>query len=130
MQVGGKSVTFVGESPVTGPNYTADRARFKITSGDDVVSEIWSERRIFKPSNQPTTEVGIQPFLTGDVYVVIGDKAGADGRTVRSYFHPLVWMIWLGAALMFLGGAVSIFDRRYRVGAPKKAASVSVQPAE
>ncbi len=130
MQVGGKSVTFVGESPVTGPNYTADRARFKITSGDDVVSEIWSERRIFKPSNQPTTEVGIQPFLTGDVYVVIGDKAGADGRTVRSYFHPLVWMIWLGAALMFLGGAVSIFDRRYRVGAPKKAASASVQPAE
>jgi cytochrome c-type biogenesis protein CcmF len=130
MQVGGKSVTFVGESPITGPNYTADRARFQISSGGEPVSEIWSERRIFKPSNQPTTEVGIEPFITGDVYVVIGDRAGANGRTVRSYFHPLVWMIWLGAVLMFIGGACSIFDRRYRVGAPKKAATPVVQPAE
>jgi len=130
MQVGGKSVTYLGESPVTGPNYTADRARFQVSSGGKPVSEIWSEKRVFQPSNQPTTEVGIEPFLSGDVYVVIGDRAGENGRTVRSYFHPLVWMIWFGGALMFIGGACSMFDRRYRVGAPKKAAKPVVQPAE
>ena len=131
MEIGGKEVTYLGESPITGPNYTAERAQFKISSGGKHVSEIWSERRIFKPSNQPTTEVGIEPFATGDLYVVIGDRAGSNGRTVRSYFHPLVWMIWLGAAFMFVGGACSIFDRRYRVGAPKRTVSQTIQqPAE
>ncbi len=130
MQVGGRDVTFLGESPVTGPNYTADRGRFGISSGGVALSEIWSEKRVFKPSNQPTTEVGIEPFVDGDLYVVIGDRAADNARTVRFYFHPLVWMIWFGAALMFLGGCCSMFDRRYRVGAPKKAKAPIVQPAE
>ena len=29
--------------------------------------------------------------------------------------------IWLGALIMFLGGLLSLSDRRYRVGAPKRA---------
>ncbi len=129
-EIAGRTVTFLGENPVTGPNYTADRARFNISSGGAQISEIWSEKRVFKPSNQPTTEVGIEPFIDGDLYVVAGDRVAEDGRTVRFYFHPLVWMIWLGAALMFLGGCCSMFDRRYRVGAPKKAKTPIVQPAE
>ena len=83
MQVGGRDVTFLGESPVTGPNYTADRGRFRISSGGVALSEIWSEKRVFKPSNQPTTEVGIEPFVDGDLYVVIGDRAADNARTVR-----------------------------------------------
>ena len=130
MQIGGRSVTFTGESPVTGPNYSAERGNFRITTPSGATADVSSEKRVFKPSNQPTTEVGIQPYLDGDVYVVIGDRAGETGRTVRAYFHPLVWMIWLGAALMFMGGFASILDRRYRVGAPKKSSAVAVQPAE
>jgi cytochrome c-type biogenesis protein CcmF len=50
---------------------------------------------------------------------------------VRLYFKPQVLMIWLGALIMFAGGALSLSDRRLRVGAPKAArASVAVQPAE
>jgi cytochrome c-type biogenesis protein CcmF len=43
--------------------------------------------------------------------------------SVRLYFHPLVRLIWIGAMIMFLGGAVSLSDRRLRVGAPKRAAA-------
>ena len=130
MTVGQRQVTFDGESPATGPNFTADRARFSISSGGVKEAEVSSEKRVFKPSNQPTTEVGIKPYLVGDIYVVIGDRVGEKGRTVRSFFHPLVWMIWLGAALMFLGGFFSILDRRYRVGAPKRSKRPAAQPAE
>jgi cytochrome c-type biogenesis protein CcmF len=50
---------------------------------------------------------------------------------VRLYFKPQVLMIWLGALVMFVGGALSLSDRRLRVGAPKPArARVAVQPAE
>jgi cytochrome c-type biogenesis protein CcmF len=41
--------------------------------------------------------------------------------SVRLYFHPLVRFIWLGAVVMFVGGALSLSDRRLRVGAPKRA---------
>ncbi len=37
---------------------------------------------------------------------------------VRMYFHPLVRCIWIGTLIMFLGGAVSLSDRRLRIGAP------------
>jgi len=32
-----------------------------------------------------------------------------------------VRLIWIGALVMFFGGAVSLSDRRLRVGAPKRA---------
>jgi cytochrome c-type biogenesis protein CcmF len=45
-----------------------------------------------------------------------------------------VLLIWLGAGFMFLGGALSLSDRRLRVGAPRpakaKKAKPSLQPAE
>jgi cytochrome c-type biogenesis protein CcmF len=40
--------------------------------------------------------------------------------SVRVYFNPLVRLIWLGALIMFFGGAVSLSDRRLRIGAPKR----------
>jgi cytochrome c-type biogenesis protein CcmF len=59
----------------------------------------------------------------------MGDRAG-EGRALRIYFHPLVSLIWLGAAVMFLGGVISLSDRRYRVGAPRPAGKLAAQPAE
>ena len=54
-----------------------------------------------------------------------------DGTTaIRLYYKPLVMLIWLGAVIMMLGGALSLSDRRLRVGAPKPAAKPALQPAE
>jgi cytochrome c-type biogenesis protein CcmF len=39
---------------------------------------------------------------------------------VRITHNPLVAWIWAGAGLMALGGAVSLTDRRLRVGAPTR----------
>jgi cytochrome c-type biogenesis protein CcmF len=42
-----------------------------------------------------------------------------------------VLLIWLGTVVMMLGGALSLSDRRLRVGAPKPAkAKATLQPAE
>ncbi len=40
---------------------------------------------------------------------------------MRLYYKPLVLLIWLGAVVMMLGGALSLSDRRLRIGAPKPA---------
>jgi cytochrome c-type biogenesis protein CcmF len=68
-----------------------------------------------------TTEAGIHNSWRGDLYVVLGDELKDGAYSVRVYFNPLVRLIWIGALVMFVGGAVSLSDRRLRVGAPKRA---------
>ena len=57
-----------------------------------------------------------------------------DGAFVtRIYFNPLVVWMWIGTLVMVTGGAISLTDRRYRVGAPARAngrSGTSPQPAE
>jgi len=50
---------------------------------------------------------------------------------VRLYFKPQVLLTWLGAMIMFAGGALSLSDRRLRVGAPQPArARMALRAAE
>jgi cytochrome c-type biogenesis protein CcmF len=124
------AVTFAGEVPRTGPNYIAEAGRFHVQRRGRDIATLVSERRRFRPGDQTTTEAGIRSFPSGDLYIVMGDAAPAGGRIVRLYFNPLVSFIWLGAALMFAGGALSLSDRRYRIGAPKGRRALAASPAE
>ena len=68
-----------------------------------------------------TTEAGIHTMLFGDLYAVIGDAEGEAGAYVtRLYFNPLVAWMWIGSLVMIFGAALSLTDRRYRVGAPRR----------
>jgi len=129
-QVGDYAVTFQGETPLTGANYTGETGRFRVSLGGSQVTVLASEKRIFQPSRMPTTEVGLHQTLAGDLYVVMGDKTNDGGRAMRLYFNPLVNLIWLGAVVMFMGGIFSLTDRRYRVGAPKRLARAETAAAE
>jgi len=130
VSVAGYDVTYLGDSPLTGANYTGDAGQFRITRDGDDVATVVSEKRQFQPSGMQTTEVGLHQMFSGDLYVVMGDRTGAEGRTVRVYFNPLVSLIWIGSLIMFFGGVVSLTDRRYRVGAPKPARRQALAPAE
>ena len=78
----------------------------------------------------PTTEAGIFTRGLSQLYVSIGDQT-PDGIVVRAWWKPLVVLIWGGALLMMAGGALSLLDRRLRVGAPAKRARSAVPvPAE
>ena len=128
-EVGQYTVEFLSETPVTQSNYTGTGGHFRITSGSVEVATVISEKRNFKPTGN-TTEVGLLQTLFGDVYVVMGDKTATGARVVRMYYNPFVTLIWLGALVMFLGGALSLTDRRYRVGAPQRNTAAVGVPAE
>ena len=130
MKVGGATITFLGEDALKGPNYTGTVGRFQLDRQGHEPVVLMSEKRIFMPSRQPTTEVGILSTWTGDLYVAMGDTDLSGGRVVRAYFNPLVALIWIGAVIMFFGGCVSLADRRHRVGAPKRSRAPAAQPAE
>ncbi len=128
--VGAYTVTFLSETPLNGPNYTGRAGRFLVKEGDREITTLVSEKRNFQPSGMPTTEVGLLQTLLGDVYVVMGDETTDGARAMRMYYNPLVNFIWLGAFIMFCGGLLSLTDRRYRVGAPKRAISAQAVAAE
>jgi cytochrome c-type biogenesis protein CcmF len=130
LAVAGYEVTYLGEAPMTGPNYTGDAGRFRVMDGNREVAVLASEKRRFQPSNQETTEVGLLQAPMGDLYIVMGDRMNDGRRAMRIYFNPLVSLIWLGTFVMFLGGLVSLTDRRFRIGVPRLARKPVAQPAE
>jgi len=101
-----------------------------VRQGGSEITTLTPEKRLFQPGRQTTSEVGLHQFWSGDLYVVMGEGRSDGGRTVRIYFNPLVSLIWLGALIMFIGGAVSLTDRRYRIGAPKLKTRLAAAPAE
>jgi cytochrome c-type biogenesis protein CcmF len=128
--IGKYNVTFIGEAPLTGPNYTGRVGSFLLKEDGREITTLRSEKREFKPSGMPTTEVGLLQTFTGDVYVVMGEPTTDGARAMRFYYNPFVNFIWAGAALMFFGGLLSLSDRRYRVGAPKRAQAAQMVAAE
>ncbi len=58
------------------------------------------------PTFEPSTEVGIKGSFKQDVYVVLAGVRNADDAEIRVSFNPLVRWVWIGGALMALGGLV------------------------
>jgi cytochrome c-type biogenesis protein CcmF len=120
--IAGYTLTFKGVAPRQGPNYRERVALLEVTRNGEEVTELTPSKREFTLEKSGTTEAGIHPNWRGDLYAVLGDQLKDGGAySIRLYFNPLVRLIWLGALVMFIGGAVSLSDRRLRVGAPRRA---------
>ncbi len=124
----GESATIAGYryrldevAPAPGPNYQVTRARFTVSRGGKPVAELHPEKRFYPVAETTTTQAAIRLSGIADLYAVIGEPDGKGGWAVRFYYEPLVPLLWIGILVMAAGGAVSLSDRRYRVGAPRAA---------
>lgn len=121
MSIAGYELRLVSVTDEQGPNYIAKAARFAVKHDGASTGELVSEKRTYPNPGSETTEAGIIPGLFGNLYVSLG-RAYEDGSwAVRAYHHPLIMWIWAGCCIMVLGGALSLSDRRLRVGAPIRA---------
>ncbi len=130
VSLSGYDLTFDGLAQRNGPNYRAQIAKFTVRSGGVVIGTMEPSKRNFSARAATTTEAALMMRGAGQLYLSLGD-ANADGSiTIRLYYKPMVLLVWLGAAVMAFGGALSLSDRRLRIGAPKPAAKSVLQPAE
>jgi len=58
------------------------------------------------PTFEPSTEVGIHTTAKQDVYVVLAGIIGDNVASLSITFNPLVVWVWIGGALMALGGLI------------------------
>ncbi|TPK76450.1 heme lyase CcmF/NrfE family subunit [Mesorhizobium sp. B2-4-15] len=130
VELSGHTLRFVGLYPAQGPNYSEDRGRFDLigVSGSPV-GEISSAKRFYPVRQMTTTESGIKTLGLSQLYISLGDE-GKDGSVVvRLWWKPLVALIWGGGLTMMAGAAMSLMDRRLRVGAPSRRRKQAVAPA-
>src|SRR5690606_16690993 len=133
IEVGGDVLRYDGMNPLQGPNFSEQRASFTLLDRAGLpTGTIHSSKRFYPARNMPTTEAGIRTIGFSQLYVSIGDPVGEDAQVVRAWWKPNVTLIWIGALVMMAGGAVSLSDRRLRVGAPArpKGRAAVAEPAE
>jgi cytochrome c-type biogenesis protein CcmF len=100
-----------------GSNYAARVADVTVSRNGHLVAQLAPSRKFFALQQQTTSDVAIQTNLLADIYVVLGEEQNG-AAVLRLHYNLLAPWIWLGGLVMALGGALSLSDRRLRVGAP------------
>jgi cytochrome c-type biogenesis protein CcmF len=124
-------LTLEGTTMRPGPNYRELAARFAVHRNGALMGFMEPAKRDFPARQTATTETALMRRGLSQLYVSVGELKADGSVDVRIYYKPLVLLIWLGPVAMALGGALSLSDRRLRVGAPKPARSKpALAPAE
>jgi cytochrome c-type biogenesis protein CcmF len=123
-------LTFDGMVQHSGPNFRELAAKFTVRSGGVPIGTMEPSKRSFASRNSTTTEAALMTRGVSQLYLSLGDTNDDGSIAIRLYHKPMVLLIWIGALVMMLGGALSLSDRRLRIGAPKPAAKSALQPAE
>jgi cytochrome c-type biogenesis protein CcmF len=113
VEIGRYAFRFESVDEKRGPNYLSDLGHVQVLRNDRPLALLHPEKRAYASGGQVMTEAGIHPGVFGDVYVALGESLGDGAWAVRVHIKPFVRWIWLGAALMALGGFVTAADRRF-----------------
>jgi cytochrome c-type biogenesis protein CcmF len=98
----------------SGPNYDAVQATMTVSRDGRLIDTLHPEKRNYRVSRMPMTEVAIDRGFTRDLYVSMGEPLdGGAAWSMRLYVKPFVNWIWGGCVLMALGGLLAVNDRRY-----------------
>ncbi|MCH8227745.1 MAG: heme lyase CcmF/NrfE family subunit [Proteobacteria bacterium] len=115
-ELAGYTFVFEGTRKLQGPNFVADEGEFIVYRSGERVTSLYPQKRRYMNSGQVLTEAAIDPGLTRDLYVSLGEALDDQGRAwaIRIYHKPFIRFIWLGALMMMAGGFLAASDRRYR----------------
>jgi cytochrome c-type biogenesis protein CcmF len=114
--IAGYDFVFNGVSPHTKDNYSGFIGDISVYSEGEKIAQLAPEKRYYQ-SGMPMTEASIDPSITRDLYVALGEGLQGGAWSVRIYYKPLVRWIWLGGLMIALGALFAAIDRRYFVRA-------------
>ena len=124
------AIVLKGVTEVQGPNYVAREGDFRVLRKGRETAELKPQKRIYQVQRNTMTEAAIDPGLTRDLYVALGEPLDQGAWTVRAYYKPFIRWIWLGGLLMMAGGACAAADRRYRIASVARETVISGDLAE
>ena len=115
VEMAGYEFGFNGVKSIQGPNYSSKQGSLSVYKNDKLIATLLPEKRTYLVQQNPMTEAGIDTGFLRDIYVALGEPIDNEAWGMRLYYKPFVQWIWMGAALMALGGLLAALDRRYRL---------------
>ena len=112
--VGPYTIKLAGIEPLAGPNWTALEASLEARRGNGKAFTLKPQARMFSDPPTETTEAAIATRLDGQLYLVLGKGDGTGRWQLRLWWKPMVTLIWLGGAMIALGGVLSLIGRARR----------------
>ncbi len=95
------------------PNYLYQRAVFAVSKNGRALGVMEPERRFYKASQQPISNVAIRTSLAEDLYVVVAGQDTESGKAVVEVFvNPLVAWVWIGGFVVLLGTLLALVPSR------------------
>jgi len=92
------------------PNFSNEWAIINVFKGNEQITTMYPERRLYKASSQPQTipriyaTVAQDLFLVNDLYVVYEGRNEETGRPIiKAHLNPMVPWIWIGLITMIFG---------------------------
>ncbi|HKY82320.1 MAG TPA: cytochrome c-type biogenesis CcmF C-terminal domain-containing protein, partial [Sphingobium sp.] len=114
VQTANWTLRFVNISPLAGDNWTALQADMEVSRAGGSPVMLHPQSRFFASPPTTTTEAALLTRWNGQLYVVLGQEADAGRWQLRVWWKPFVTLIWLGGALIALGGALALIGRERR----------------
>jgi len=113
--VGPFAVTLQGVRERPGPNYQALEAVLSVRRSDEAAAfEMLPQLHQFTDPPMQTNQAAIRTFWNGQLYLVVGDQSDGSHWVIRMWWKPFVTLIWLGGAMIALGGLLSLLGRLRR----------------
>ena len=132
LEVAGYTFTMGELEQGTRDNFVYLGTDVAVTRGDQDITQLRTEQRLYPVRGMITSEAGFRPSFGATLFAAIGDGAtGQDvsnGVIMRAYYQPGVVWIWIGALMMAFAGFISMADRRLRVTTPERAKPKAAMP--
>lgn len=100
LKITGKPLTLVNVEQGQGDNYLYERATLSYENS----ILLTPEKRLYQPQNSLLSKTAIHTNGLRDIYVILGPYQGNNRWLIRASSIPLAPWIWMGGALMVLGG--------------------------
>ena len=112
--LGGYTFYFSDIKRDRGSNFSFTQAEIIVSKEGREIVTLNPEKRHYFSNPQTMTEAAIDPGLLRDLYVSLGEPLDDDQWAIRLHVKPFVRCIWLGGAMISLGGLLAVLDKRYR----------------
>ena len=121
MQVGAFQLTMKNEFQEERENYVRAGVAFDVKKNGRQLTTMTPARHFYHKAGQgeqDTIESAIRHFGVNDLYIALGDlppNINAGGVVnVQVYHNPLIGVVWIGVAVMVLGGIVAFAEKYQR----------------
>jgi cytochrome c-type biogenesis protein CcmF len=96
--------------------YAWQRLAVDLSRNGKSLGMLYPERRLYKASQQPTSEVSIRRRLNEDFYINFAGLSADNRRAViQAYVFPLVSWIWIGFWVLAFGTIVCLIPNKVRL---------------